>query len=142
MTHRFANAFHATWRFLWSCMADWTPRVTPGIRAEVTLILSDGGQVGLYHSKLRPEDDPRVVYAMLLQRWLDALGALGLHMDYTTVDGQTFPLIRPPVPQGLSLPPVPDPVPQPTPAPRDPHDTFADHDQDHFHTAGPTPRTP
>lgn len=69
--------------------------LTPGIRAEVNLILSEQGQIGIFHSKLQPEDDASQVYGMLLMRWLAVLSGLGVTLNFQTEDMQIIPLVRP-----------------------------------------------
>jgi hypothetical protein len=69
--------------------------VTPGVKAEVKIILSDNGMIGIYHSKLAPEDNPSAIYGTLLMRWLAMLSGLGVTLDFTTTDGRVIPLVRP-----------------------------------------------
>jgi hypothetical protein len=69
--------------------------LTPGIRAEVTMILGDNGQIGIYHSKLAPEDNATEVYGVLLMRWLSMLSGLGVSLNFETETGMVVPLVRP-----------------------------------------------
>ena len=70
-------------------------RLTPGIRAEATLILADDGHVGIYLSKLLPEDNPSQIYGDMLNRFLQVLSTVGVTLSFKTPDGQEFPLVRP-----------------------------------------------
>lgn len=69
--------------------------VTPGVRAEVKIILAENGMIGIYHSKLDPEENPSALYGFLLMRWLAMLSGLGVTLDFTTEDGRVIPLVRP-----------------------------------------------
>jgi len=69
--------------------------LAPGIRAEVTMILGDDGQIGIYHSKLLPSDNPSVIHEQLLMRYLAMLSGLGVTLNFVTEDGTVIPLVRP-----------------------------------------------
>jgi hypothetical protein len=70
-------------------------RLTPGVRAEVTLILGESGQIDVYFGKIAPEENAQEVYGLLLMRYLAALSTLGLSLDFITEDNVTVPLVRP-----------------------------------------------
>ena len=69
--------------------------LTPGIRAEVTMIMGEEGQINIWHAKLDPEENPSKIFGALLMRWLAMLSAIGVTLDFTDETGKVIPLVRP-----------------------------------------------
>ena len=69
--------------------------LTPGIRAEVSLIMGESGQIGIYLSKLSPEENPSEIHQAFVMRYLAMLSGLGVTLDFQTASGQVIPLVRP-----------------------------------------------
>jgi hypothetical protein len=70
-------------------------RITPQIRAEVTLLLEESGHVAVYFAKLDPEQNPTEIYGMILMRYLAALSQMGITLDFETDEHVLIPLVRP-----------------------------------------------
>ena len=79
----------ALWRrsTRWFAGFAWTPRVTPGIRAEVIMVMSADGHVGVSFEKLAPEDDAAQVFALLLQQLFDHGAAMGVSVNWSSKIG-------------------------------------------------------
>ena len=71
-------------------------RLTPGVRAEVVIVLSeDTGRITLYFGKLDPEENPSEIYGAMLMRFLAGLSSLGCTLNFETEEGVVIPLVRP-----------------------------------------------
>jgi hypothetical protein len=54
------------------------PRLTPGIRADVIIVLGDDGTCGIFPSKLPEEEDVGEVYRAMTVHWLGFLQRAGI----------------------------------------------------------------
>ncbi|HLA13440.1 MAG TPA: hypothetical protein VJZ25_00320 [Gemmatimonadaceae bacterium] len=70
-------------------------RIAPGILAEVTVIVADDGQVGVFMSKVPPEVNGDALCGNVVNALLMYLSTLGRTIDLQMEDGTVVPLVRP-----------------------------------------------
>jgi hypothetical protein len=100
-----AIALTATWRVYlkprWATLT-WTPRLTPGIRAEILMVMGSDGKISILSEKLAPEENPSEIFALFTEQWF-AFGAqiLKVTLNVTTpasnvqrIDTPTGPMYR------------------------------------------------
>ena len=83
-------ALTATWRHTlkpWWQRFTWTPRLTPGIRAEVIMVMSADGHVGIQFEKLAPEENASEVFARLTEQWFAVGEAMGVNLNWSSKIG-------------------------------------------------------
>ena len=82
-------ALSASWRSLkrWWATTTWTPRLTPGIKADVFLTMGEDGHVNVLFEKFRPEDNVSEVYAKITEQWFAAGESLGVNMHWSSKIG-------------------------------------------------------
>ena len=84
-----AIVLSATWRNLlrWWTTLGWTPRLTPGIRAEVIMVMGEDGRVGVQFEKIAPEDNANELFAQLTSQWFSVGQSMGISLDWTCTSG-------------------------------------------------------
>lgn len=85
-----AIALTATWRTHlkpWWATLTWTPRLTPGVRAQVIMVMGDDGKVYILFDKLAPEENVSQIFAMLTEQWFAVGSQMGVTLNITTRSG-------------------------------------------------------
>lgn len=79
----------ATWRSLTRRFAGftWQPRLTPGIRAEVIMVMGADGHVGIQFEKLAPEDNASEVFSRLLEQLFAVGEQMGVNVNWSSKIG-------------------------------------------------------
>lgn len=77
------------WRRLkrWWSTYSWEPRLVPGIRAEVQLIMGDDGNVWANFGKIPPEDNLAEIIAHMTERWFTLGESMGVTLHWTSKYG-------------------------------------------------------
>lgn len=75
--------------------------LSPGILAEVLIVMGENGWVQIQTSKLAPDHDPDRVFGYMLERWLGRMSELGVTLDFVSEDGKHHPLVRPAEPHRI-----------------------------------------
>lgn len=71
----------------WWARFTWTPRLTPGIRAEAHIVMGDDGHVGVMLEKFAPEDNVSEIFAQMTDQWFRVGSSMGLNLNWSSKVG-------------------------------------------------------